>query len=51
MAEPKPKDEQEQNEKTPFERFEDLARKLLNVPKEEADEQRRKAEQEKRQTG
>jgi hypothetical protein len=54
MAEPKPKDdEQHQEDKTPFERFEDLARKLLKVPKDEADEERRKYDQEreKRQAG
>ncbi len=46
MAEPKPKDEQRQNDKTPFERFEDLAKKVLQVPKEEVDKLR---EQEKRE--
>ena len=52
VAEPKPKDDEHRDEdKTPFERFEDLARRLLKVPKEEVDEQRRKAEREKNGTG
>jgi hypothetical protein len=32
MAEPKRNDEQHQDDKTPFERFENLAKKLLKVP-------------------
>ena len=35
MAEPKRKVEQHQDVKTPFERFEDLAKKVLQVPKED----------------
>ncbi len=52
MAEPKPKDEQHQDDKTPFERFEDLAKKVLEVPKEEVDKLREqeKREREKKQT-
>ena len=52
MAEPKPKDERHQDDKTPFERFEDLAKKLLGVPKEEVDKMRaqEKREREKEQT-
>ncbi len=45
MAEPKPKDKQHQNDKTPFKRFENLTEKLLKVPKGEVDKKR--AEQEK----
>jgi hypothetical protein len=41
MAEPKPKDEQLQDNKTPFERFEELAKKVLQVPKEEVDKERK----------
>jgi hypothetical protein len=50
MAEPKPKDEQQQDEKTAFEKFEDLTRKLLKVPKEELDE-KREQEREKKRAG
>jgi hypothetical protein len=52
MAQPKPQDQQhqDQDDRTPYQRFEELARRLFRVPKEEADEQRRKAEQEKKQT-
>lgn len=46
MAEPK-REEQKSNE--PFERFQDLTKKLLSVPKKEADEKRQEdREQEKR---
>ena len=53
MAEPKPKDEQEQDEKTPFERFEQFVKKIAAVPKEEVDEKRREYERErdKKQAG
>jgi hypothetical protein len=53
VAEPKRKDEQRQDDKTPFERFEDLAKKLLRVPKEEVDKLREqeKQEREKKQAG
>lgn len=51
MAEPKPKDEQQQDEKTAFEKFEDLTRKLLKVPKEEVDEKRQEREREKKRAG
>jgi hypothetical protein len=59
MAERKPKDQREADDERqkefdrfdnlaqPFEQFEDLARKLFRVPKEEVDEQRRKYEQER----
>lgn len=33
----------EQDERTPFQRFEDFARKLIAVPKKEIDEQAEKA--------
>lgn len=54
MAEQRPKDDphhQDQDDRTPYERFEELARKLFRVPKEEVDEQRRKDEREKKRTG
>lgn len=44
MADKKPKDKKQNNE--PFKNFEDLAKKLVKVPKEEVDEKR--AEREKR---
>lgn len=44
MADKKPKDKKQNNE--PFKNFEDLAKKLVKVPKEEVDEKR--AEWEKR---
>jgi hypothetical protein len=53
VAEPKPQDEQHQDQpddKTPYERIEELAKKLFRVPKEEADEERRKDEREKKRT-
>jgi hypothetical protein len=41
-------DEEEPDERNPaFERFENLAKKLLRVPKDEADEKRRKHERER----
>ena len=48
MEEQKPKDDERPDERNPaFERFEDLAKRLLKVPKEE----REKREQEKKQAG
>jgi hypothetical protein len=44
MAKPKPNDERRDEEaNTEFEAFEDLARKLVRVPKPEADVERDKA--------
>ncbi len=53
MAEPEPEDEKHQDDKTPFERFEALAKKVLEVPKEEVDKLREqeKREREKKRTG
>ena len=52
MTEDKPKDQKNRDERNePFERFENLTKKLLRVPKEEADEQRRKDERERKQAG
>ena len=54
MTEPKPRhkhtdDKPEHDEQNAeFERFEDLTKKLLKVPKGEVDEERKKREQEKR---
>jgi len=48
MPEPQPKDNEKPDERTPaFERFEDLAKKLLRVRKDEADEQQREYERER----
>lgn len=44
MAEPK-REDQKNNE--PFERFQDLTKRLLKVPKEEADEKRQEKESHK----
>jgi hypothetical protein len=43
----KPKVEQHQDDKTPFERFEDLAKKVLQVPKEDVDKLREQEKQER----
>jgi hypothetical protein len=52
VAEPKPKDDERPDERnSAFERFEDLAKRLLKVPKEELDEEREKREHEKKQAG
>ena len=49
MAEPKPKEDRRQDERSPeFEKFEDLAKKLFVVPKEELDQKRAERKQEKR---
>lgn len=45
MAEPKRED---QKSSEPFERFQDLTKKLLSVPKKEVDEKRREKERRKR---
>lgn len=51
MAEPKPKEDQRQDERNPeFEKFEDLAKRLFVVPKEELDQKRAERKRE-RQTG
>lgn len=46
MAEPKREEQNKSNE--PFERFQDLTKKLLSVPKKEADEKRREEQKHKR---
>ena len=49
MQDEKPNRENKQDERSEeFDRFEDLTRKLLQVPKEEADREREKREREKR---
>lgn len=48
MAERKPKDERKDERNSEFKKFQDLAKKLFAVPKEEVDEERRKWEREKR---
>jgi hypothetical protein len=45
VAEPK---REEQKSGEPFERFQDLTKKLLSVPKKEADEKRQEGERQKR---
>lgn len=44
MAEPK---REEQKSKESFERFQDVTKKLLSVPKKEVDEKRREEERQK----
>lgn len=44
-------DRKDQERSEEFDRFEDLAKKLLKVPKEEVDEERRKWEREKKRAG
>lgn len=41
MADPAPDPDPQDEPQTPFERFEDLAKKLVKVPKREIDERRR----------
>lgn len=49
MAEPKPKEDRRQDERNPeFGKFQDLAKKLFAVPKEEIDQKRAEREREKR---
>lgn len=48
MAERKPKEERNDDRNSEFEKFQDLAKKLLLVPKEKLDEKRAEREREKR---
>ncbi len=49
MQDEKPNNERKEDERNEeFDRFEDLTRKLLKVPKDEADREREKREREKR---
>jgi hypothetical protein len=49
VAEPKPKENRQQDERnSEFEKFQDLAKRLFVVPKEELDEKRAEREREKR---
>lgn len=49
MAEPKPKQARRQDERNPeFEKFEDLAKRLFVVPKEELDQKRAERERDKK---
>ena len=49
MAEPKPKQDRRQDERNlEFEKFEDLAKRLFVVPKEELDQKRAERKREKR---
>lgn len=49
MAEPKPKEDRKQDKPNKaFENFQELAKKLMSVPKEDVDRQREKQEREKR---
>ena len=47
MADAKPNQEREDEHNEDFERFQEILKKLVKVPKEEVDEQRRKYEQER----
>lgn len=50
MAEPQHKEDQRQDKRNnAFEKFQDLAKKLMSVPKGEVDEERAEREREKRQ--
>jgi hypothetical protein len=53
MAGRKPKDQREADDERQkeFDRFEDLTRKLLKVPKEELDKERAKRDREKKRAG
>ncbi|MGE3961328.1 MAG: hypothetical protein AB7F65_06555 [Dehalococcoidia bacterium] len=43
MTDKKPKPDQEPDTRSPFERFLDLAQRVVTVPKERADEKRKSA--------
>lgn len=43
MSEKKTKPDQEPDTRSPFERFADLAKRVVNVPKEQADQKRKSA--------
>lgn len=43
MTDKKPEVDQEPDTRTPFERFADLAKRVVTTPKDEADEKRKSA--------